>query len=57
VEVRDGSPRLPSVRHYSLVSGTGRGLALVAGTARKWAAEALPTGGKRVWFELAAADG
>jgi anti-sigma regulatory factor (Ser/Thr protein kinase) len=58
VEVRDGDPRLPSVRQYSLLSGTGRGLALVAGTAKTWDAEALPeTGGKRVWFELEAADG
>ncbi|MEA3075843.1 MAG: hypothetical protein QOF60_751 [Actinomycetota bacterium] len=57
VEVRDGSPRLPAVRHYSMLSGTGRGLAMVAGTARKWDAEALPSGGKRVWFELAAVDG
>jgi anti-sigma regulatory factor (Ser/Thr protein kinase) len=57
VEVRDGNPRLPAVRHYSMLSGTGRGLALVAGTARKWDAEALPSGGKRVWFELAVAGG
>jgi anti-sigma regulatory factor (Ser/Thr protein kinase) len=55
IEVRDGNPRLPAVRRYSMLSGTGRGLALVDGTARKWAAEALPSGGKRVWFELAGA--
>jgi anti-sigma regulatory factor (Ser/Thr protein kinase) len=53
IEVRDGDPRLPNVRHYSLLSGTGRGLALVAQTARSWAAEPLPTG-KLVWFELEA---
>ena len=58
VEVRDGDPRIPSVRQYSLLSGTGRGLALVAGTAKTWDAEAVPeTGGKRVWFELESADG
>jgi anti-sigma regulatory factor (Ser/Thr protein kinase) len=51
VSVRDGDPRLPTVRHYSLLSGTGRGLALVAQTATSWDVEALPTG-KRVWFEL-----
>jgi anti-sigma regulatory factor (Ser/Thr protein kinase) len=57
VEVRDGSPLLPTSRRYSALSGTGRGLALVAGTARQWDAEPLPTGGKRVWFELAAPGG
>lgn len=58
VEVRDGDPRIPSVRHYSVLSGTGRGLALVAGTAKTWDAEALPdTGGKRVWFELESSHG
>jgi anti-sigma regulatory factor (Ser/Thr protein kinase) len=55
-EVRDGDPRLPAVRHYSLLSGTGRGLALVAETARSWDVEALPNG-KRVWFELEASGG
>ena len=58
VEVRDGDPRIPSVRQYSLLSGTGRGLALVAGTAKTWHAEPLPdTGGKRVWFELESSNG
>jgi anti-sigma regulatory factor (Ser/Thr protein kinase) len=52
VEVGDGSPTLPRVRHFSMLSGTGRGLALVAGTAKQWDIERLPTGGKRVWFEL-----
>ncbi len=56
VEVHDGSPRLPAVRHYSLLSGTGRGLAMVAEMAAAWAIE--PTGhGKAVWFELVGADG
>lgn len=58
VEVRDGDPRIPSVRHYSLLSGTGRGLALVAGTAKTWNAEPLPeANGKRVWFELESSSG
>lgn len=57
VEVSDGNPMLPAVKHYSLLSGTGRGMALVAGTAAKWDAEALPGGGKRVWFELDGAGG
>jgi anti-sigma regulatory factor (Ser/Thr protein kinase) len=56
VEVRDGDPRLPTVRQYSLLSGTGRGLALVARTARSWDVEALPSG-KRVWCELEASQG
>ena len=57
VAVHDGNPMLPSVRRYSMLSGTGRGLALVASTARNWDAEPLPQGGKRVWFELEAAGG
>jgi anti-sigma regulatory factor (Ser/Thr protein kinase) len=57
VEVADGNPRLPSVRHYSVLSGTGRGLALVAETAKSWDAEPTPAGGKTVWFELEAAHG
>lgn len=52
VEVGDGNPTLPRVRHFSMLSGTGRGLALVAGTATHWDVEPLPSGGKRVWFEL-----
>jgi hypothetical protein len=55
VEVHDNDPRLPTVRHYSVLSGTGRGLALVAGTAKTWDVEALPTG-KRIWFELEGAS-
>ena len=55
VEVRDRDPRLPSVRRYSVLSGTGRGLALVAETADRWAVEPAPDGtGKTVWFELGA---
>jgi len=57
VEVRDDDPRLPRVRHFSMLSGTGRGLALVAGTADSWDVERLPEGGKKVWFELHSARG
>jgi len=52
VEVRDDNPRIPRVKHFSMLSGTGRGLALVAGTASSWDVEPLPEGGKKVWFEL-----
>ena len=39
VEVRDGNPRLPAVRRYSVLSGTGRGLSLVDSTASSWEVE------------------
>ena len=51
VEVHDGSPQLPLRRHYSEMSGTGRGLLLVERVASGWGSE--PTAdGKVVWFEL-----
>jgi anti-sigma regulatory factor (Ser/Thr protein kinase) len=51
VEVHDGNPQLPVRKHYSNMSGTGRGLMLVERMAAGWGAE--PTvGGKVVWFEL-----
>lgn len=52
VEVRDASPRLPRVKQFSMLSGTGRGLAMVAGAAHHWDVEPLAEGGKKVWFEL-----
>lgn len=48
VEVSDRSTQMPSVRRYSLLSGTGRGLALVTATATSWDVEARPAG-KTVW--------
>jgi anti-sigma regulatory factor (Ser/Thr protein kinase) len=51
VEVHDGSPLLPSRKHYSNMSGTGRGLIMVTEMASRWGAEATATG-KMVWFEL-----
>lgn len=51
VEVHDGSPQLPMRKHYSTMSGTGRGLVLVERMSSVWGAE--PTeDGKVVWFEL-----
>jgi anti-sigma regulatory factor (Ser/Thr protein kinase) len=51
VEVHDGSPVLPVRKHYSNMSGTGRGLLLVERMAAGWGADRTPTG-KVVWFEL-----
>ncbi|MGH9265637.1 MAG: ATP-binding protein [Acidimicrobiales bacterium] len=52
VEVHDGSPQLPVRKHYSNMSGTGRGLLLVDRMASQWGAERTADGGKVVWFEL-----
>ncbi len=51
VEITDGSPVLPSVRHHSDLAGTGRGLRLLETMGDGWGAERLPVG-KTVWFEL-----
>ena len=51
IEVHDGSAQLPVRKHYSTMSGTGRGLMLVDRMASQWGAERT-AGGKSVWFEL-----
>ena len=51
VEVHDGNPQLPVRKHYSTLSGTGRGLLLVERMATDWGAQRT-TSGKLVWFEL-----
>ncbi len=51
VEVHDGSPQLPVRKHYSTMSGTGRGLMLVEQMASGWGADRTGAG-KVVWFEL-----
>lgn len=51
IEVHDGNPVLPVRKHYSNMSGTGRGLLLVERMAAEWSAERT-NGGKVVWFEL-----
>jgi anti-sigma regulatory factor (Ser/Thr protein kinase) len=51
IEVHDGNPQLPVRKHYSTMSGTGRGLLLVERMASSWGAERT-AGGKVVWFEL-----
>lgn len=50
LEISDGSPVLPSIRHYDANASTGRGLALVAAMATAWGIEP-DAGGKTVWFE------
>jgi anti-sigma regulatory factor (Ser/Thr protein kinase) len=51
VEVHDGSPQLPVRKHYSNMSGTGRGLLLVERMASDWGSDRTGDG-KVVWFEL-----
>lgn len=51
VEVHDGSPQLPVRKHYSTMSGTGRGLLLVERMASEWGSDRTADG-KLVWFEL-----
>ena len=51
VEVHDRTHRLPTRKHYSITSTTGRGLALVEDLARDWGAE-VTAEGKFVWFEF-----
>ena len=51
IEVHDGNPQLPVRKHYSNMSGTGRGLMLVERMADDWGADRT-AGGKVVWFEL-----
>jgi len=51
VEVHDGSSQLPLRRHYSNMSGTGRGLLLVERMASEWGSDRTADG-KVVWFEL-----
>ena len=52
IEVHDGSPQLPVRKHYSNMSGTGRGLMLVERMAATWGTDRTAGGGKVVWFEL-----
>ena len=51
VEVHDGSPVAPVVRHYEDEAMTGRGLSLVDDLAARWGVD-RDNGGKAVWFEL-----
>jgi anti-sigma regulatory factor (Ser/Thr protein kinase) len=51
VEVGDGSPELPALKHPSAFDEGGRGMLLVEAIARNWGVLAT-VGGKRVWFEV-----
>jgi PAS domain S-box-containing protein len=51
IEVADGSPHAPSPRHYTALSGTGRGLMLLEDLVDDWGVETTGPG-KTVWFEL-----
>jgi anti-sigma regulatory factor (Ser/Thr protein kinase) len=51
VEVEDGSPVMPTLKHYVAESVTGRGLHMVAASADRWGFESTHTG-KVVWFEM-----
>lgn len=51
VEVHDGSAQMAVRRHYSEMSGTGRGLMLVERMAAEWGCDHTADG-KVVWFEL-----
>ncbi|HUP72684.1 MAG TPA: ATP-binding protein [Acidimicrobiales bacterium] len=50
-EVCDGSSVLPGIRHYDVISATGRGIGLVEAVSTRWGASLEPHG-KVVWFEI-----
>lgn len=54
VAVTDRDPRLPRVREFEPLSTCGRGLAMVVSMSDSWGTEAVPDGGKVVWFTLRA---
>lgn len=56
LEVGDDSPRLPHRRRRSPLSGTGRGLALVAELAGAWGVQVTAGGGKVVWAAFSRRD-
>ena len=55
VEISDGSPVVPAMRHHSSMAGTGRGLRLLQAMVESWGTE-LRAWGKTVWFELVDAE-
>jgi PAS domain S-box-containing protein len=55
VEVRDGSPHLPTKKHYASLTATGRGLHLLEQMVDRWGVDPHDQG-KTVWFELGTED-
>jgi anti-sigma regulatory factor (Ser/Thr protein kinase) len=51
IEVADGDPQLPALKHYEGDAATGRGLTVVTALADTWGASRRGDG-KVVWFEL-----
>jgi anti-sigma regulatory factor (Ser/Thr protein kinase) len=51
IAVRDDSRALPEVREAPLDALSGRGLAIVAGTAEQWGSESLGHG-KEIWADV-----
>ncbi len=51
VDVADGSPAIPAIKHYAPDAATGRGLTLFDTLAHNWGVQPVD-GGKIVWFEL-----
>lgn len=56
VEVRDTNPLLPAQRQYSDEATTGRGMVLVAAVTSSYGVDEIATGGKAVWFAIAAQE-
>lgn len=58
VEVQDGSDRMPGRREVNdPLAQSGRGMQLVHGLSSAYGVDPEPSGGKRVWFELAVPPG
>ncbi|HEX4813510.1 MAG TPA: ATP-binding protein [Nonomuraea sp.] len=51
VEVEDGNPEMPHLRHADVYDEAGRGLFLVDALSQRWGGGSTPRG-KAVWFEL-----
>jgi len=52
VRVRDASPQPPVQREADLLDEGGRGVLLIDLLSAQWGVDAVPEGGKAVWFVL-----